>query len=76
MVLTETNNQAKLREALKHVYTHYFDEFDWILKTNDDAYIVLENLRYLLYQYETDWPLLIGQRFSPEVSSFTLYLTV
>lgn len=26
----------------------------------------MENLRWLLYQYESDWPLLVGQRFLEE----------
>lgn len=58
---------------MKYVYTHHLDDFDWILKTNDDSYVVLENLRHLLYQYETDWPLIIGQRFLKEVYFNTIF---
>lgn len=57
----------RLREAFKHVYTNYINEFDWVLRTNDHSFIVLENLRHMLYQYDTDWPVVIGQRFLKEV---------
>lgn len=62
------NNWASLREALFYVYKHHLNDFDWILKTNDNTYMVMENLRWLLYQYESDWPLIVGQRYFPEVS--------
>lgn len=68
MILHETDSFAQLREAYKYVYMNHHNEFDWILKTNDNSYIVLENLRHLLYQYESDWPLIIGQRTLKEVS--------
>jgi hypothetical protein len=67
VVLKAVDEFAKLRESLKFVYTNHVNEFDWLLKTNDHSFIVLENLRHLLYQYETDWPLVIGQRFLREV---------
>jgi glycoprotein-N-acetylgalactosamine 3-beta-galactosyltransferase len=41
-------------------------DFDWLLKTNDNTYVVMENLRWLLYQYESEWPLIIGQRYLSE----------
>lgn len=47
---------------------HYMLDFDWILKTNDDTFVVLENLRHMLYQYEPEWPLFVGQRYLKEVS--------
>lgn len=55
-----------LREAFKFVYAHYENDYDWILKSNDDAFVVMENLRYLLYQYDANWPITIGQRYLPK----------
>lgn len=60
------NSWLRLQEALSYIYKHHLNDFDWILKANDNTYIVMENLRHLLFQYETDWPLLIGQRFLME----------
>lgn len=62
----DKNSFARLREAFRFVYAHYKDDFDWILKSNDKSYIVMENLRYLLYQYDDNWPVVIGQRFLNE----------
>jgi glycoprotein-N-acetylgalactosamine 3-beta-galactosyltransferase len=66
-VLTEKgDNWLKLREAYSYIYKHFLNDFDWFLKTNDNTYMVIENLRWLLFQYEPDWPLLLGQRFLSE----------
>lgn len=54
---------------MSYVYKHHLNDFDWILKTNDNTYMVMENLRWLLYQYEPDWPLIIGQRYLQEVNN-------
>lgn len=67
VVLQSTGDFEKLREAVKFVYTNYFNDFDWLFKSNDDCFVVLENLRHMLYQYNTEWPIVIGQRFLQEV---------
>lgn len=67
VLLKETDGFAKDREALKHVYMLYRSEFDWLVKTNDNSFIVLENLRHMLYQYDTQWPVLIGQLYLDQV---------
>jgi hypothetical protein len=56
------NNWTRLREAIGYIYQHYYDEYDWFLKTNDNTFVVMENLRWLLHQYDTDWPVVLGQR--------------
>lgn len=67
VVVKSTDKFAMLRDALKYVYVNHFNDFDWVLKTNDNSFIVLENLRHMLYQYDTDYPFVIGQRFFAEV---------
>jgi len=66
VILKETTSWTQLQEAMNYVYRKHSDDFDWILKANDNSYVVMENLRHLLYQYDTDWPLIIGQRFLAE----------
>lgn len=59
-----------MREAYKYTYKHYLNDFDWILKAKDDSYIVMENLRHMLYQYDSDWSIQIGQRYLTQVCFF------
>jgi len=73
VVLSETDPMEKQRQAYKYIYTNLINDFNWLLKTNDHSFIVMENLRHLLFQYETDWPLLIGQRFLKEVLSSEIF---
>lgn len=67
--LSEGEDFANLRDVLKRIYLYNFDEFDWILRVQDDSYIVVENLKHLLNQYDWDWPMMVGQRFLEEVCS-------
>lgn len=66
-MLYSSDKVAQLREAMEYVYTNHISDFDWILKTTDSTFNVLENLRHMLYQYDTDWPLVVGLRFLKEV---------
>ena len=58
---------GKTREAFKYVYEHYYDDADWFLKADDDTYVIVENLRYLLKDYDTTEPLYMGRRFKPYI---------
>ncbi|CAG0892130.1 unnamed protein product [Cyprideis torosa] len=57
---------VKTRRAFKHIYEHYLDNADWFMKADDDTFVVLENLRYLLFnQTGSDTPLYYGSCFKP-----------
>lgn len=43
------------------------DDADWCFKADDDTYIVVENLRFMLYPYSTHYPLYFGFKFKEYV---------
>lgn len=58
---------AKTKEAFKYVYQHHFDEADWFMKADDDTYVIVENLRFMLKDIDPEYPIYFGCRFKPYV---------
>ena len=54
---------AKTFAALNHLYHMEVDNYDWFLKADDDAYVIMENLRLLLSQFPKDRPVYLGHHF-------------
>ncbi|KAK3790567.1 hypothetical protein RRG08_010614 [Elysia crispata] len=53
----------------QYLYTHYLSQFDWFLKADDDTYVIMENLRFLLSHFDPAVPGYIGcqfKHFSPQ----------
>ncbi|XP_048478522.1 glycoprotein-N-acetylgalactosamine 3-beta-galactosyltransferase 1-like [Plutella xylostella] len=53
---------GKTREAFMYVYKHHYHDADWFLKAEDDTYVIVENLRFMLSSYNSSEPLYFGQR--------------
>ncbi|XP_043922426.1 glycoprotein-N-acetylgalactosamine 3-beta-galactosyltransferase 1-like isoform X2 [Protopterus annectens] len=57
----------KTIKAFQYVYDHHLDEADWFMKADDDTFVILDNLRWLLSKYSPDQPIYFGKRFKPYV---------
>lgn len=62
----ENYEWRRTRQAFKYVHDkHYLDEVDWVLKTDDETYVVLENLRNLLVHYDSYDAVYFGRYVTP-----------
>ncbi|KAK2897657.1 glycoprotein-N-acetylgalactosamine 3-beta-galactosyltransferase 1-A [Channa argus] len=55
----------KTIRAFHYVYEHHANEADWFLKADDDTYVVVDNLRWILSNYTPKEPIYFGKRFKP-----------
>ncbi|KAH3859840.1 glycoprotein-N-acetylgalactosamine 3-beta-galactosyltransferase 1-like [Dreissena polymorpha] len=55
---------GKVRKTLEHIYHQCRDSFDWILKSDDDTYVIIENLRHLLSDKDPQKAAYLGYRLN------------
>jgi len=48
---------------LRYVYEHYFNDFDWFIKADDDTYVIIENLRNFVSNYDSGSAIYFGSKF-------------
>ncbi|GFO10384.1 glycoprotein-n-acetylgalactosamine 3-beta-galactosyltransferase 1 [Plakobranchus ocellatus] len=56
---------AKAMLASVYSWRVHGQKFDWFLKSDDDTYVVMDNLRDMLQSYNPDMPVYFGYRFKP-----------
>ncbi|XP_043939522.1 glycoprotein-N-acetylgalactosamine 3-beta-galactosyltransferase 1-B-like [Protopterus annectens] len=57
----------KTINAFHYVHKHHIDEADWFLKADDDSFVIVDNLRWLLSNYTASQPIYFGKRFKPYI---------
>ncbi|XP_067385613.1 glycoprotein-N-acetylgalactosamine 3-beta-galactosyltransferase 1-B-like [Emydura macquarii macquarii] len=57
----------KTIRAFQYVHQHHLEQADWFLKADDDTFVVLDNLRWLLANHTPEAPVYFGKRFRPFV---------
>lgn len=54
----------KVHNAFLFAHNNLIDTFDWVLKADDDTYMIMENLRFLLSSYNPKEPSYMGFHFN------------
>ena len=57
------SDTIRLSQAFAYVWEHHREEADWFIKADDDTYVILENLKDLLRNYNSEVPIQFGHRF-------------
>lgn len=58
---------GKTKAAFRYVYENYRGQYDWAMKADDDTFVIVENLRYMLAHYNKSQPIYFGCKFKPYV---------
>jgi len=54
---------GKTKLGFQYAYDNHFDEADWFVKADDDTYLVMENMRYLLLDKNPATPVHYGCKY-------------
>ena len=59
---------AKVHHSFMYAYGNLIHKYDWFLKADDDTYVVMENLRYLLSHHDSNSAGYLGYHFKTHMA--------
>uniref|UniRef100_A0A914WXG3 N-acetylgalactosaminide beta-1,3-galactosyltransferase n=1 Tax=Plectus sambesii TaxID=2011161 RepID=A0A914WXG3_9BILA len=57
------NTWMKIRAAMHYIHTKWSKKFDWLLRIDDDAFVIFENLRTLITALHPNQPIMFGSHY-------------
>lgn len=54
------NKESNIDNAYRFIHSNYGEKFDWFLKTTGQSYVVMENLRFKLFAYDSEIGIAVG----------------
>lgn len=54
------NGTSNIENAYRFIYSQYSNKFDWFLKTSHSLYVVMENLRFKLFEFDANDGVAVG----------------
>ena len=64
---------CKTKRGFKYVYDLYYDQADWFMKADDDAYYIMDNLKHFLSKRSSFEPVFFGNKF--KINEFIIYMS-
>ncbi|XP_044570712.1 glycoprotein-N-acetylgalactosamine 3-beta-galactosyltransferase 1 isoform X2 [Drosophila ananassae] len=55
-----------VKKGMGHVFEKYINNYDWFLRADTNTFVIMENLRRFLYQYDAESPLYFGHRLKSD----------
>ena len=62
----------KVTLAFLYAYEHYFTDFDWFVKADDDTYLIVEHLKMFLSNKDTSAPVTYGRTYQVIIIEYFL----